>query len=95
MMLQDGGTPFLVACQCNHIEAAKHLLIRGADVNSRMADGASAVFLVSQNGHDNILQFLLKSGANAHALRNVSRFESVSVFCKCCWMLIPPSVFVN
>ena len=78
-MLQDGGTPFLVACQCNHIEAAKHLLIRGADVNSRMADGASAVFLVSQNGHDNILQFLLKSGANAHALRNVSRFASVSV----------------
>lgn len=71
-VFQDGGTPFLVACQSNHVDVARFLLKQGADINSRMADGASAVFLVSQNGHEDVLEFLIKSGANAHALRNVS-----------------------
>lgn len=69
--LQDGGTPFLVACQCRHMDVAKFLLSRGADVNSRMIDGASAIFLAAQNGHDDIISFLFESGANAHAPRMV------------------------
>ena len=71
LLLQDGGTPFLVACQCNHMTVAKYILSQGADVNSRMIDGASAVFLAAQNGHDNVIVFLFEAGANAHAARSV------------------------
>lgn len=63
----------IVACQCNHLEVARLLLEHGADVNSRMVDGASAVFVTAQNGHSEMLSFLLRSGANAHMLRKVAR----------------------
>ena len=53
------------------MEVARFLLCQGADVNSRMIDGASAVFLAAQNGHEDIISFLFESGANAHAPRMV------------------------
>lgn len=61
----------MVACQCNHLPEAQLFLKYGADINSRMVDGASSVFLVAQNGYPNVLSFLLKNGANAHAPRKV------------------------
>ena len=33
LFLKDGGTPFFVACQCNHIEVADCLLKTSADIH--------------------------------------------------------------
>ena len=33
MLVKDGGTPFFVACQCNHIEVADCLLKSSADIH--------------------------------------------------------------
>lgn len=35
-LLQDGGTPLFVACQCGHLPVVDELIRRGANVNSAM-----------------------------------------------------------
>ena len=72
IVLQDGGTPFFVACQCNHLEVAVFLLENGADVNTQLVDGAGVLFITSQNGHHRMVQYLLSKGADPSMKRNVS-----------------------
>ena len=35
-LFQEGGTPLFVACQCNHLNVAKELVLRGAIVHATM-----------------------------------------------------------
>ena len=63
----------MVACQSDHLQVAELLLSYGADLNARTVDGASAAFLAAQNGHSQLLSFLLRSCANVHAPRKVSK----------------------
>ncbi len=41
-VFQDGGTPFFVACQCNHIEVAELLLQHHANIHVKVGDTAQA-----------------------------------------------------
>ena len=70
-LLQDGGTPLFVACQCNHLDVVKELLDRGADIHAQMVDGATPLFITAQNGHNHLLSFLLKQGAEVDMRRKV------------------------
>ena len=61
----------MVACQCNHIDVVEELIKNGADINVQMVDGASPLFITAQNGHLNMLTFLLKKGAKPKIKRKV------------------------
>lgn len=60
-----------VACQCNHIEVVEELLSCGADFHTQMVDGASPLFISSQNGHLKMVKFLLSKGARPSIARKV------------------------
>jgi len=70
-LLQDGGTPLFVACQCNHVEVAEELVMNGADIHCQMVDGASPLFISAQNGHLRMVQYLLGKGAKPAMARKV------------------------
>ena len=71
-LFQDGGTPFFVACQCNHTEVSQELLNHGADIHVQMVDGATPLFISAQNGHLKMLKFLTGNGAKVNMKRKVS-----------------------
>ncbi len=56
--------PIHVAAQHNAIEVVKLLLDYGADVNSTMADGTTALFLAAQFGYIDLVKLLIKRGAH-------------------------------
>ena len=64
-----------VACQCNHQEVVEELLKHKADIHVQMVDGASPLFISSQNGHFKMLKYLLSQGAKANMKRKVSQNE--------------------
>ena len=70
-LMQDGGTPLFVACQCNHQDVVEELLAHGADMHSQMIDGASPLFITAQNGHSPLLAFLISQGADVNLRRKV------------------------
>lgn len=43
---QDGGTPLFVSCQCGHLDVAKELVNRGANVNAHMKASPSLVLFL-------------------------------------------------
>lgn len=76
---KDGASPLYVACQRGHVETAKRLLEKGADINLGLKLDAglygagvnfcpkneeSPVFATCRNGHDSTLQLLLEYGAD-------------------------------
>ena len=48
---------------------------RGADIQAQMVDGATPLFITAQNGHHELLKFLLKKGAEVDIKRKVSKDE--------------------
>lgn len=48
------------------------LLAEGANPNVCRVDGASALWIAAQMGHDHIVRILLKNGAHVDAVRCVS-----------------------
>ena len=50
----------------------QELLDRGADIHAQMVDGATPLFITAQNGHNELLKFLLKKGAEVDIKRKVS-----------------------
>jgi len=60
-----------VACQCNHIEVVEELLDHNADLHMQMVDGASPLFISSQNGHLKMVKFLLSKAARPSMARKV------------------------
>ena len=48
------------------------LLARGADIHAQMIDGATALFITAQNGHAELLKFLLSKGADPKMKRKVT-----------------------
>ena len=48
MMLQEGGTPLMVAAQAGHLDVVQSLLAVGVSINRTMWDGATPLFLAAQ-----------------------------------------------
>ena len=53
-------TPFLIACEQGHEEAAEFLLDSKADCESTRTDGAGALFLAAQKGRLSVVRFLYR-----------------------------------
>ena len=58
------GPAFVLACRNGHTEVARHLLERGADVNTRGFFGATALHWAAINGQADTIRFLLDAGAD-------------------------------
>jgi ankyrin repeat protein len=63
----DRMTALMYASQNGHLETAKLLIDKGADVNSK--DGMTALMYAAQNGHLEIAKLLIDEGADVNAKR--------------------------
>ncbi len=62
-----GGTPLLVAATFGQVEAVKFLIEKGANVNAKSNDGATALHGAAFFCHTEIVKLLLDKGAEANA----------------------------
>ncbi|MBI5232961.1 MAG: ankyrin repeat domain-containing protein, partial [Deltaproteobacteria bacterium] len=67
---KDLGAELIEAAKAGDIEKAKHLLAKGADVNARRNDGATALMMASLQGHAEVVKGLLAKRADVNARRN-------------------------
>ena len=61
------NTPILFAARQGDLEAARHLVAAGADVNDTAAVGTSALVVAAHSGHTGLALFLLDHGADPNA----------------------------
>ena len=61
------NTPILFAARQGNLDAARHLVAGGADVNDAAATGTSALVVAAHSGHTAIALFLLEQGADPNA----------------------------
>ena len=61
------NTPILFAARQGNLEAARHLVAAGADVNDTAATGTSALVVAAHSGHAALALFLLDHGADPNA----------------------------
>ena len=61
------NTPILFAARQGNLEAARHLVAAGADVNDTAATGTSALVVAAHSGHTALALFLLEQGADPNA----------------------------
>lgn len=69
------ASPLLVACRGEHLEVIKFLVLEAdAEVNQPKITGATPLFIASQSGNTEVVQFLLDHGAdlNIHTHYNAS-----------------------
>ena len=62
-----GNTPILFAARQGNLEAVRHLVAAGADVNDTAATGTSALVVAAHSGHTALALFLLEQGADPNA----------------------------
>ena len=58
------ATPLFIACQEGHVEAARLLLEKGADVNRPTEKGWTPLFIACWKGHVDAARLLLEKGAD-------------------------------
>ena len=75
-----GSTPLIVAATFGRFEAAKLLIEKGANVNARSNDGATALHGAAFFCHTEIVRLLLDKGAevNAKNIRGETPLDSVA-----------------
>ena len=56
-------TPLLIACSKGHVDAARLLLDKGAEVDRAAEDGQTPLFIACQKGHVDVARLLLDKGA--------------------------------
>ena len=61
-----GNTPLLFAARQGDLDAARHLVAAGADVNDTASTGTSALVVAAHSGHTALALFLLEKGADPH-----------------------------
>ena len=61
----DGQTPLFIACATGHVDAARLLLDRGADVHTADSANTTPLHMACYKGHIEIVQLLLNNGATA------------------------------
>ena len=62
-----GSTALLFAARQGNLDAARHLVAAGADVNDVAAVGTSALVVAAHSGHTALARFLLDRGADPNA----------------------------
>ncbi|GFS50447.1 ankyrin repeat domain-containing protein 29 [Trichonephila inaurata madagascariensis] len=67
----DGATPFLLACQCNHLEIAQETLAANPEYEKRIIGCTTPMYVAAQNGHAPIVRFLLSRGADINMQRRI------------------------
>ena len=61
---QNGATPLFIACEKNHVDAARLLLEKGAnEVDQADKDGRTLLYMVCEKGHVDAARLLLERGA--------------------------------
>ena len=60
----NGFTPLMFACMKGHLETARELLCKGADVEAVMKGGVTALMGASLSGRLRVARMLLEQGAN-------------------------------
>ena len=55
----------MLACQNGHVQCARALIDKGANVNHSINDGRTALMQAAKNGHDLCVLALIKAGADA------------------------------
>ena len=58
----DEWAPIHIASYHGHLTVVKLLHAAGAGLNMRIDEGATPLFMASQNGHDDVVDYLLKNG---------------------------------
>ena len=66
-VVQGSNTPILFAARHGNLDAARHLVASGADVNDTAATGTSALVVAAHGGHTALALFLLEQGADPNA----------------------------
>ena len=64
---QGGNTAMLFAARQGNLDAARHLVAGGADVNDTAPMGTSALVVAAHSGHTALARFLLDQGADPNA----------------------------
>jgi ankyrin repeat protein len=65
--VDDGSSPLHLASRGGHVDLARMLVERGADVSAQDQDGSTALHLACRKGHVELAQMLLKNGADVSA----------------------------
>ena len=58
----SGSTPLHIALQNGHLDAARLLLERGAEVDQTRKDGATSLYIACEKGHVEAARLLLDNG---------------------------------
>ena len=66
-------SPLYAACEKGHVDAARLLLDKGAEVNPADEDGATPLFIACQEGHVDAARLLLDNGAEVDRATNDGR----------------------
>lgn len=64
----NNKTVLMYACWVGNIEAVKHLVQKGANVNAQDAGGATALHLAAWKNHTPIALYLIENGASGSAM---------------------------
>jgi len=64
------GQDLINAAENGDVAKVKVLLAKGADVNAKANNGATALIMASQNGHLEVVKALLAKGADVNAKAN-------------------------
>ena len=67
-IVQGGFTALLFAAQQGDVAVAQALLLSGADVNDKAADGTSALVIAAHSGNGELARLLLDSGADPNLM---------------------------
>jgi ankyrin repeat protein len=73
-----GMTALMSASGAGHIDIAKLLIDKGADVNVKSNDGWTALIDASVNGHVNVVKLLIDKGVDVNANRDIGTTALVS-----------------
>ncbi|OUM69672.1 hypothetical protein PIROE2DRAFT_35287, partial [Piromyces sp. E2] len=65
----NGDTPLLIASSNGNLEAVRILMSHKPDVNFKDSNGNSALLKASQNGFFDVVEELIRGGANIRKLR--------------------------
>ena len=69
----DGWTPLMYAAFQGQTDIARLLIDRGADINQRAPNLATALMFAARNGHIDIVKLLLDRGADANVVNDQNR----------------------